>query len=213
VKSARSNVIEWGTTRTFPQCRQPLEVIVAPRCGRRLEQIAGSEAVQPPVERNQRRSARDSTPKRNGIESAPTPTKECECDIHPDGSAQSRVIELAQRSRNDTQSIRVGFGALAGPVEVLVSSTVKELVIGSAITVRDAVQLGVKGVPTPGCSSLCGNVHIPGVSRTQRRMGGDRPMISVITTVGHAGPPRGATRWSWRQELTAKRRCSFCSFG
>lgn len=42
---------------------------------------------------------------------------------------------------------RLCVSALAGPGEVLVSSTVKDLVAGSGITFRDRGQQVLKGVP------------------------------------------------------------------
>jgi class 3 adenylate cyclase len=57
-------------------------------------------------------------------------------------------IELA---RNDVRGLSVHIGArvaaLAGPGEVLVSSTVKDLVAGSGLTFEDAGEHELKGVP------------------------------------------------------------------
>jgi class 3 adenylate cyclase len=43
--------------------------------------------------------------------------------------------------------IAARIGALAGPGEVLVSSTVKDLVIGSGITMQEWGEVDLKGVP------------------------------------------------------------------
>jgi class 3 adenylate cyclase len=45
--------------------------------------------------------------------------------------------------------IAARIGALAGPGEVLVSSTVKDLVIGSGITMQERSEVELKGVPEP----------------------------------------------------------------
>ncbi len=57
-------------------------------------------------------------------------------------------IELAG---DDVQGLAVHIGArvaaLAGPAQVLVSSTVKDLVAGSGLTFEDAGEHELKGVP------------------------------------------------------------------
>jgi len=59
-----------------------------------------------------------------------------ECEIFDDGDVGGMAVHIAAR-----------VGALAGANEVLVSSTVKELVIGSGISFSDAGTRELKGVP------------------------------------------------------------------
>ncbi len=47
----------------------------------------------------------------------------------------------------DTVNIAARIGALAGPCEVLVSRTVRDLVVGSELALRDADTHALKGVP------------------------------------------------------------------
>ncbi len=67
-------------------------------------------------------------------------------------------LHTGEITRNSTISsgIAVAIGArtsaLAGPSEVLVSSTVKDLVAGSGLTFKDAGEHELKGVPTAGGS-------------------------------------------------------------
>lgn len=59
-----------------------------------------------------------------------------ECEIHGDDLA-GLAVHIAAR-----------LGSLAGPSEVLVSSTVKDLVVGSGIEFVDRGEIELKGVPT-----------------------------------------------------------------
>lgn len=56
-------------------------------------------------------------------------------------------VELDDGVRGMAVNIGSRVGALAGPSEVLVSSTVKDLVAGSGLVFEDAGQHELKGVP------------------------------------------------------------------
>lgn len=68
------------------------------------------------------------------------------------GSSRSRCISVdVERRADDVAGIGVHIGArvsaLAGPGEVLVTSTVKDLVIGSELEFEDRGPRTLKGVP------------------------------------------------------------------
>ena len=69
------------------------------------------------------------------------------------GSKSARAVTRARSSSPATAvrgiAVHIGarVGALAGPSEVLVSSTVKDLVAGSGLTFEDAGEHELKGVP------------------------------------------------------------------
>ena len=87
------------------------------------------------------------TPNRGAISStctdSPLPTWIGTGSVNRDGGALCRLVDIAG------VSVHIGarIAALAGPREVLVSSTVKELVAGSGITFEDRGTHTLKGVP------------------------------------------------------------------
>ena len=73
----------------------------------------------------------------------------------PSGSRSGRGCIRARWRRSTGRSAGLGVvigarvGALAGPSEVLVSRTVKDLVAGSGLVFEDAGEHELKGVPEP----------------------------------------------------------------
>ena len=61
-----------------------------------------------------------------------------ECELLPDGDVGGMAVHIGSR-----------VSALAGPKEVLVSSTVRDLVVGSGQTLTDRGEYDLKGVPGP----------------------------------------------------------------
>ena len=66
-------------------------------------------------------------------------------EIEPDGDDVAGIAV----------AIGARVGALAGPGEVLVSSTVKDLVIGSGLSFEDRGEHSLKGVLSPGSYTRC----------------------------------------------------------
>jgi len=63
------------------------------------------------------------------------------------GRSIAAIVGAARGAATFAVSIGARISSLAGPGEVLVSSTVKDLVAGSRIRFDDRVELRLKGVP------------------------------------------------------------------
>ena len=61
-----------------------------------------------------------------------------ECELLPDDDVGGLAVHIGAR-----------VSGLAGPGEVLVSSTVRDLIVGSGLTLADRGEHDLKGVPGP----------------------------------------------------------------